>query len=120
MVILHAYRGREPGDSDCARRQPAIEVSRYHLIPANHRILAWPAHSVGRQDDRLVAPASLYRIRVKGRLGATVLSSFPSMACELMPSETVLTGWLADQAALVGLLAQIDGLRLELLELRHI
>jgi hypothetical protein len=95
-------------------------VSGCHLIPANHRIPASPAHSVGRQDDRVAAPASLYRIRIKGRLGATALSAFPSMACELMRSETVLTGWLEDQAALFGMLAQIEGLGLELLELRQI
>jgi hypothetical protein len=86
----------------------------------NHRILASPAHSVGQQDDRVAALASMYRIRIKGRLGATALSAFPSMASELMLSETVLTGWLADQAALFGALAQIEGLGLELLELRQI
>ena len=95
-------------------------MSGYHLISANHLILASPAHSVGRQDDRVAAPASLYRIRIKGRLGATALSAFPSMACELMSSETVLTGRLEDQAALFGVLAQIEGLGLELLELRQI
>jgi hypothetical protein len=62
----------------------------------------------------------LYRIRIKGRLGATALSAFPTMASELMLNETVLTGWLADQAALFGTLAQIEGLGLELLELRQI
>ena len=68
----------------------------------------------------MAAAASLYRIRIKGRLGATALSAFPSMASELTLSETVLTGWLADQAALFGALAQIEGLGLELLELRQI
>jgi hypothetical protein len=98
----------------------AIEVSGCHLIPAIHLIQASPAHTVGRQDDRVAAPASLYRIRIKGRLGATGLSAFPSMACELMRRETVLTGWIEDQAALFGVLAQIEGLGLELLELRQI
>jgi len=48
------------------------------------------------------------------------MSAFPSMSCELMRSETVLTGWLEDQAAVFGVLAQIEGLGLELLELRQI
>jgi hypothetical protein len=82
--------------------------------------LALPRDSVGRQDDRVAAPASLYRIRIKGRLGATALSAFPSMSSELMRSETVLTGWLEDQAAVFGVLAQIEGLGLQLLELRQI
>ena len=86
----------------------------------NHRILASPGHPVGRQAGRVAALASMYRIRIKGRLGATALSAFPSMASELMLRETVLTGWLADQAALFGTLAQIEGLGLELLELRQI
>jgi len=68
----------------------------------------------------VAAAASTYRIRIKGRLGATALSAFPSMASELMGSETVLTGWLEDQSALFGILAQIEGLGLELLELRQI
>jgi hypothetical protein len=42
------------------------------------------------------------------------------MSCEVMRSETVLTGWLEDQAALFGVLAQIEGLGLQLLELRQI
>ena len=68
----------------------------------------------------MAAPASLYRIRIKGRLGATALSAFPSMSCELIRSETVLTGWLEDQAALFGVLGQIEALGLELVELRQI
>ena len=64
--------------------------------------------------------ATLYAIRIKGRLGTTALSAFPSMTSELMGSETVLTGWLEDQSAVFGVLAQIEGLRLELLELRQI
>jgi hypothetical protein len=62
----------------------------------------------------------MYRIRIKGRLGATALSAFPSMASELMRILYMLAGWLADQAALFGTLAQIEGLGLELLELRQI
>jgi hypothetical protein len=62
----------------------------------------------------------LYTIRIKGRLGATALSAFPSMVSELKGSETVLTGLLEDRSALFGVLAQIEALGLELLELRQI
>jgi hypothetical protein len=62
----------------------------------------------------------LYTIRIKGRLGATALSAFPAMASEMSGSETVLTGLLEDQSALFGVLAQIEALGLELLELRLI
>jgi monoterpene epsilon-lactone hydrolase len=58
-------------------------------------------------------------IRIQGRLGATALSPFPSMACEPKGRETVLTGLLEDSSALFGVLAQIEALGLGLLELRQ-
>ena len=42
------------------------------------------------------------------------------MVCELKCSETVLTGLLEDPSALFGVVAQIEALGLELLELRQI
>ncbi len=62
----------------------------------------------------------LYAIRIKGRLGATALSAFPSMSYQMMGGETVLTGWLEDRSALFGVLGQIEGLGLELLEVRQV
>jgi hypothetical protein len=59
-------------------------------------------------------------IRIRGRLGATALSAFPSMVSELKGGDTVLTGLLEDRSALFGVLAQIEALGLELLELRQI
>ena len=68
----------------------------------------------------MATPPGLYTIRIRGRLGATALSAFPSMASELKGSETVLTGLVEDSSALFGVLAQIESLGLELLELRRI
>jgi hypothetical protein len=65
-------------------------------------------------------PPGWYAIRIKGRLGATALSAFPSMASEPKRGETVLTGSLEDRSALFGVLAQIEALGLELLEVRQI
>ncbi len=62
----------------------------------------------------------MYTIRIKGRLGATALSAFPAMASELKGGETVLTGCLEDRSALFGVLAQIEALDLELIEVRQI
>jgi hypothetical protein len=42
------------------------------------------------------------------------------MVCELTGSETVLTGLLEDRSAMFGVLAQIEALGLDLLELRQI
>jgi hypothetical protein len=62
----------------------------------------------------------LYTIRIGCRLGATALSAFPSMVPVLKGGETELTGLLEDRSALFGVLAQIEALDLELLEVRRI
>jgi hypothetical protein len=71
-------------------------------------------------DDRVVTPLGLYAIRIRGQLGATALSAFPAMTSERQGGETVLTGLLEDRAALFGVIAQIEALGLELLEVRPI
>ena len=68
----------------------------------------------------MAMPPGLYTIRIRGRLGPTALSAFPTMAADLNGSETVLTGVLEDQSAVFGVLAQIEALGLDLLELRQI
>jgi hypothetical protein len=65
-------------------------------------------------------PASAsYMIRIRGHLGATLLSAFPAMAWRQQGPETVLTGRL-DRPGLHGVLAEIEALGLELLEVRRI
>jgi hypothetical protein len=63
---------------------------------------------------------TFYQIRVKGRLGVTALSAFPSMAHQAKGGEAELTGVLEDSSAPFGVLAEIEALGLELLELRQI
>ena len=65
-------------------------------------------------------PPGMYTIRIKGRLGATALSAFPTMTYEPTGSETVLTGLLQDRSAVFGVTAQIEALGLELIELRQV
>ena len=73
------------------------------------------APEYGRMD-----PASArYLIRINGHLGATFLSAFPAMTWKRQDSETVLTGVL-DRAALYGVLAEIEALGLDLLEIRQL
>ena len=74
-----------------------------------------PAPHHGGMDP---APA-LYMIRINGHLGATVLSAFPAMAPHRYGAHTVLTG-LLDRSALYGVLAEIDALGLDLLEVRQL
>jgi hypothetical protein len=63
---------------------------------------------------------SLYRIRIGGHLGPTALSAFPAMVSRVEAGDTVLTGPLADRAALFGVIAEIEALGLELIELRQL
>ena len=60
-----------------------------------------------------------YQIHVRGRLGKTMRAAFPALDAQTQGDDTLLTGALADQAALHGVLAQIEALGLELLELRR-
>ena len=71
----------------------------------------------GAQSDR---PAYRYHIRVSGRLGETIRSAFPALEARASGGDTVLTGPLPDRAALYGVLAQIEALGLELLEVRRL
>lgn len=61
-----------------------------------------------------------YEIRVRGHLGETLLTAFPRLHATVGSGETTLAGVLPDQAALHGVLAQIEALGLELLEVRRV
>jgi hypothetical protein len=65
------------------------------------------------------ARSACYEIRVRGRLGEALLGAFPGLRARADGAETVLTGELPDQAALHGVLAEVEALGLELLELRR-
>lgn len=58
-------------------------------------------------------------IRIHGRLGATMLSPFPALVPRRDGADTVLTG-LLDRSALYGVLAEIDALGLDLVEVRQL
>jgi hypothetical protein len=66
-----------------------------------------------------VENANRYEIRVGGVLGATLCSAFPGLHAREDRGDTVLTGWLPDRAALHGVLAQIESLNLDLIEVRR-
>ncbi len=78
----------------------------HQLMPHNHGV-ATP-------------PGCQYVIRIKGRLGATALSAFPTMESEVRSGDTVLTGSLEDRSAVYGAVAQLEALGLEILELRQV
>jgi hypothetical protein len=60
-----------------------------------------------------------YQILVRGQFGRTMCAAFPGLRAQAQGEDTLLTGTLTDQAALHGVLAQIEALGLELLEVRR-
>ena len=61
-----------------------------------------------------------YEIWVRGHLGETMRSAFPALRAQPLGQDTVLTGTMSDQAELYGVLAEIEALGLELLEVRRV
>ena len=61
-----------------------------------------------------------YEIRLRGELGDVLLSAFPALRGEARDGDTVLCGFLPDQAALHGVLGQVEALGLELLAVNRV
>jgi hypothetical protein len=62
-----------------------------------------------------------YAFRVRGRTSDAVLTALQEgLEVDVDPTSTALHGWLADQAALFGMLARIRLLGLELIEVRRL
>jgi hypothetical protein len=74
-----------------------------HLLVSDPRLMNQPAESL------------YYEFRIRGLLGDTMLGAFPDLDAQVQGGVTVLAGWLPDQSALYGVLAQIEQLGLELL-----
>jgi hypothetical protein len=65
-------------------------------------------------------PAPVYEIRVRGVLGGAILGAFPTLSGVAQGGDTILTGEVPDQAALHGVLSQIESLGLELIALHQV
>jgi len=76
-------------------------------------------HLPAFDHDGMDPTPARYRIRIHGHLGATVLSAFPALVPQRHGADTVLTG-LLDRSALYGVLAEIEALGLDLLEVRQL
>jgi len=62
----------------------------------------------------------IYEIRVRGQLGDSLLRAFDGLEAETAGQDTLLRGAVRDPAALHGVLAQIETLGLELIEVRRL
>jgi len=102
------YPALRPGNCGCW--PPAARDS-----PGGHRIPVMPGHLPACDHGGMDPAPALYRIRINGHLGATVLSAFPALTPRHHGAHTVLTG-LLDRSALYGVLAEIEALGLDLLE----
>ena len=61
-----------------------------------------------------------YQVRVRGRLGEAIRCAFPGLQARTRGDDTTLTGVLTDQAALYGVLAELEALGIELIEVRRL
>jgi hypothetical protein len=70
-------------------------------------------------DHGLMDPTpAWYSIQIHGHLDATLLSAFPALVPRRHGADTVLTG-LLDRSALYGVLAEVEALGLDLVEVRQ-
>jgi hypothetical protein len=67
---------------------------------------------------RKKGPRMAYRIVVRSELGDRYASAFEGMRMETEEGQTILTGEMADQPHLFGVLERINGLGLELLSVQ--
>src|SRR5262245_34462509 len=101
----------------CRRGQVASRLA-WGALRITHSFRVRPCHPPAL-DVHVVKP-SRYEFRVRGRLAERLLSSFDGFDAEIQPVETILSGEVADQAALHGVLEQIESLGLELVEVRQV
>jgi hypothetical protein len=64
-------------------------------------------------------PDRWYEIHVRGEIPSEAMAELTGLTAVLEPAETVISGIVADQAALQGILVRIQSLGLELLEVRR-
>jgi hypothetical protein len=61
-----------------------------------------------------------YEICAGGHLGDLIRFAFPALRIRARGDDTILSGVFADQAALYGMLTQMEALGLELIEVRRL
>jgi hypothetical protein len=77
-------------------------------------------HPAARDSGIIMDPTpARYTIRIHGHLGPTALSAFPALVPQWHGADTVLIG-LLDRSALYGVLAEIEALGLDLVEVRQL
>jgi hypothetical protein len=79
------------------------------------------SHSLRRDPcPRPGVSTARYEIHIRGRVGDDLVAFFEGLTSEVLPVETVLHGDIRDQAELHGILDRVQGLGLELIEVRRL
>jgi hypothetical protein len=68
--------------------------------------------------NRATGGSQRYEIRVRGPIGPMIMEAFPTLTATRTGRDTLLAGSLPDQAALYGVIHQLEALGLQLLEIR--
>ena len=102
-----------------AQASRVVLLNRPRFLSPAHQILVMRPHLAAVDDGFVDQLPDLYALRIAGHLGPTTLSAFPLMVAQLKGDDTLLTGVL-DRSALYGVLAEIEALSLELVELRRL
>jgi hypothetical protein len=90
-----------------------VELPPFTDVPGSHTRAWWST----KKGTRVAAD---YEIRIKGRVGDSVLLMFEGLTATTEPVETVLYGPVPDQEALHKLLAKLQSLGLEVTEFRRL
>jgi hypothetical protein len=87
-----------------------------------HPIWAMRTHNRADNSFGMDTPPvhHLYQIRVRGTLGDTLVDAFPTLHASVSEGHTILSGDIADQAALHGVLSLIESLGLELVAVQQL
>jgi hypothetical protein len=99
------------------RNEEPIGTSATALTLGDHPHRVSPDYPARAEHDLTM---ECYEIRLHGHLGSLMLAAFPSLSAEIRGSDTLLRGPIRDQAALHGVLAQVESFGLELIELRRL
>ena len=79
-----------------------------------------PADNVRLRAKNIATVTTQYEIRVTGKVAAEVVEHIGDVRATPHPVETVLRGYVDDQAALNEMINHLQGLGLELLEVRQL
>jgi hypothetical protein len=112
--IVAGFVGYFPAVLCCRSWWPSCASAPSPASPGPHL-----GHGGGEPVTSQPSPTG-YQIRIRGHLGATMLRAFPALHAETRGRDTLLRGALPDQAALHSVLAQVEALGLELLEVRRL